>query len=82
MRLYYQYSGIEQDSVFSPFAQDDFLLATNHRSHLFGLNYQFTDAIGLNLYALVSSRDETFPGSTTDSDSHQWRVRADLNVKF
>ena len=30
----------------------------------------------------VYDRDKTFPGSTTDSDKDQWRVRLDLNVRF
>jgi hypothetical protein len=81
-RTYYQWQVIEQDAVFSAFAQDDFLFSTNHRSHLFGVNYQLTDKIGLHLWGLVSARDKTFNTPTTDSDSEQWRVRLDLNVKL
>ena len=81
-RTYYQWQVIEQDAVFSAFAQDDFLFSTNHRSHLFGVNYQLTDKIGLHLWGLVSARDKTFNTPTTDSDSDQWRVRLDLNVKL
>ncbi len=33
-RVYYQWQVIQQDAVFTPFAQDDFLFATNHRSHV------------------------------------------------
>ncbi len=78
-RLYYQWQTVEQDAVFSPFAQDDFLFTTNHRSHLLGCNYQLTDKIGLNLWGLVS-RIEDAAGALNDDD--QWRVRLDLNVKF
>lgn len=81
-RLYYQWQVVEQDAVFSPFAQDDFLLGTNHRSHLFGANYQLLDKLGLHLWALVSARDRTFPALTTDSDAEQWRVRLDANIRF
>lgn len=81
-RAYYQWQVIEQDAVFSSFAQDDFLFGTNHRSHLAGVNYQLTDDIGLHLWALISARDETFNTPTTDSDDNQWRVRLDLNVKL
>ena len=81
-RFYYQYQVVEQDAVFSAFAQDDFLFSTNHRSHLFGVNYQVMDKVGLHVWGLVSQRDKTSPGSMTDSDKHQWRVRADLNVGF
>ena len=34
--LYYQFQTVEQDAVFSPFAGDDFILQTNHQSHVFG----------------------------------------------
>ena len=81
-RFYYQYQVVEQDAVFSAFAQDDFLFATNHRSQLLGVNYQIMDKIGLHVWGLVSQRDKTFPASTTDSDKDQWRVRADLNIRF
>jgi len=81
-RAYYQWQVIEQDAVFSAFAQDDFLFSTNHKSHLFGVNYQLTDKIGLHLWGLVSARDETGTTATSDSDSNQWRVRLDLNVKL
>ncbi len=81
-RFYYQFQVIEQDAVFSAFAQDDFLFATNHRSHLFGINYQFVDEIGIHVWGLVSQRDETFSSATADSDKGQWRVRADLNIRL
>ena len=81
-RVYYQWQVVEQDAVFSSLAQDDFLFSTNHRSHLFGVNYQLTDDIGLHLWGLVSARDQTFNTPTTDSDDDQWRVRLDLNVKL
>lgn len=81
-RFYYQWQRIEQDAVFSPFAQDDFLFQTNHESHLFGVNHQFTDKIGLHLWGLVSARDKTFLGATSDSDADQWRIRLDLNIKL
>ncbi|MBI4327821.1 MAG: putative porin [Chloroflexi bacterium] len=81
-RLYYQWQVVEQDAVFTPFAQDDFLFASNHRSHVFGANYQLADNVGLHLWGLVSARDETSPGATTDSDQNQWRARLDLNIKF
>ncbi|MFT5050089.1 MAG: hypothetical protein ACI8QZ_001483 [Chlamydiales bacterium] len=76
--LYYQYQRIEQDSVFSAFAQDDFLLATNHQSHLLGVNYQLSDGVGLVLWGLVSDPLESNPGDPTSP----WRIRFDLNVKF
>ena len=83
-RAYYQYQEIEQDAVFSPFAQDDFLLRTNHRSHVAGCTYKFAEKAAVNLWALVSARDKIEPGAlpTADSDASQWRIRADINIKF
>jgi hypothetical protein len=81
-RFEYQWQVIERDAVFAPFVQDDFLLATNHRSHLAGVNYQVNAAMGLRLWALISSLQDTSPGPTTSSDSHQWRVRLDLTLKL
>jgi hypothetical protein len=81
-RAYYQWQTVEQDAVLSLISQDDFLFQTNHRSHLLGANYQWRDNIGFHLWALVSQRDKTFPGLTTDSDKRQWRLRLDTNVSF
>lgn len=49
-RLYYQYQEVERDAAFSPFSQDDFLFGANHRSHLFGVNHQLANSIGLHLW--------------------------------
>ena len=35
-KLYYQWQVVEEDAVFSAYAQDDFLFQTNHESHVFG----------------------------------------------
>lgn len=81
-KLYYQWQVVERDSIFSAVAQDDFLFATNHRSHVFGLKYQLTDQMQAHLWSLVSRRDRTFHILTGNSDRDQWRVRTDLNIKF
>jgi hypothetical protein len=82
-QAYYQFAHVEQDSIFSAFAQDDFLLATNATNHVGGLRYRIDDKIELHLWGLVSSRDELSPGSATaDSDTHQWRLRIDLNINL
>jgi hypothetical protein len=78
-RCYYQWQVVQQEAVFSPFTQDDFLLATNHRSHVAGVNYQVADKVGVHLWSLVTQRDHALAGQ---SDDPQWRVRIDLNVKF
>ncbi len=81
-RTYYQWQKVEQDAVLSVLSQDDFLLQTNHRSHLLGANYQVRDNLGFHLWALASQRDRTTPGLTTDSSKLQWRLRFDTNVAF
>lgn len=78
-RVYYQWQEIEQDAVFSPLAQDDFLLRTNFHGHVFGASWQPWDKMGLHLWTLVSARDVAVPGGGTQD---QWRVRLDLNVKL
>ncbi len=80
--VYYQRPVIEQEAVFSPVAQDDFLFATNHRSHLLGLRYQAFNNLELHLWGLVSRRNRPPPGPTAGSEQHQWRVRLDINAKF
>ncbi|MCH8854156.1 MAG: putative porin, partial [Planctomycetes bacterium] len=81
-RLYYQYQRIDRDAVLSAVSQDDFTLATNFRGHVFGLEYKFTDAVGINLWTLLAERlssDFFFPSNSGDD---QWRFRVDLNIKF
>lgn len=66
---------MEQDAVFAAFAHDDFLLATNHRSHVAGVRHRLRDAVELHLWALVSEQE-------SDGSNPGWRVRLDLNVGF
>ncbi len=75
----YQYQLVEQEAVFSDFADDDTLLATNHRSHVGGVNYQLADNIGLRFWTLVSQRLRTVGAQ---NDHNQWRLRLDLNISF
>ena len=81
-RLFYQYNEIEQDAVLANFAQDDFLMVSNHESHVFGVDYKWSKRVKPRLWALVSSRDQLGATATTDSDKEQWRLRADLNISF
>ena len=76
-RLYYQWQVIEREAVFSAFAQDDFLLGTNHESHVVGAQTRLSEDVMLQLWTLVSA-----PEDTSGSDSDQWRVRLDLNIRF
>ncbi len=83
-QAYYQYQKIEQDAVYTPVAQDDFLVTTNMRSHIGGFRYQIWKAFDVHAWALVSRRDEILPGasSTADSTDYQWRARLDFNARF
>ncbi len=78
-RGYYQWQVIEQDAVLATFAQDDFVRATNFRGSVVGVNYQFTDDIGLHLWTLVSRPEVAAVGESGDDT---WRLRADLTIKF
>jgi len=80
-KLYYQYQVIEQDAVFSPFAQDDFLFATNHKSHVVGIDYKLNEDMGLNIWGLASRPEDT-TGLAPSEDGTRWRLRVDLNIKF
>lgn len=66
---------LEQDAVFSPFAQDDFPLVTDQEGALLGANHQLTDSAGLYVWALASD-------PLDDHEDASWRFRIDLNVKF
>ncbi len=81
-RLYYQYQHIDRDAVLSAVSQDDFTLATNFRGHMFGLEYQFTDAVGINLWTLLAERLSSDFLFASNSGDDQWRFRVDLNIKF
>jgi len=78
-KIYYQFQLVERDSVFTPFSQDDFLLATNFWGHVAGIAYRITDRVDVHLWTLISKRDKTFGDL---SDENQVRTRLDLNVKF
>jgi hypothetical protein len=81
-RFDYQYQEVEQDAVFSPVAQDDFLLSTNFTGHLFSVWHNFTDDINARFWILIAARDHLGTTPTTDEDDDQWRIRLDLNFRF
>ncbi|MCA9320939.1 MAG: putative porin [Planctomycetes bacterium] len=81
-KVFYTYQIVEQDAVFSPVAQDDFLLQTNHQSHLLGIDYKVADDIGIRLWTLISARDTLGTGLTNDEGHEQFRIRLDLNITF
>lgn len=81
--LYYQYQEVERESVFSPWAQDDFLLSTNFRGHVAGAKYRLRDRIDLHLWTLLAGRNRlTLGTSTADSGEMQERYRFDIDIRF
>ena len=78
-KLYYQYQTLEQDAIFSPYGQDDFLLSTNMNSHVVGWVMTLTDNMSMRLWLLVSEPDEMLAGFPTDT---VYRFRAELNLSF
>ena len=78
-RSHYQYQRIGQDSVFSPFVQDDFVFATAFRGHVGGFVYRAASAFDLHVWALIAqSVHPLAPASST----HQWRLRFDATIGF
>lgn len=73
-RLGYQLQSLEQDAVFSPLAQDDFLFATGHRSHLLSIERRLSEAVGLRVWGLASEPEA--------GGDEAWRLRVDLNLAF
>ncbi len=73
-RLAYQLQSIQRDAVFSPLVQDDFLLATDHKSHLVSVERKLSRAVQLRLWSLISKPES--------GGSEEWRVRLDLNIRF
>lgn len=78
-RVYYQFQLIQQDSIFTPFSQDDFLLATNFRGHIAGIQYKILNNMDLHLWTLISRPDQVSEG---ESDNTNFRGRVDLTVDF
>jgi len=81
-RAYYQYQQLGNDSVFGLVANDDFMVKSNFRGHASGVNYQFTDAIGLHFWTLISTPLDADLNAPGDTDGWSTRIRFDLNVKF
>ena len=75
-RFQYQYQEIGREAIYSAFAQDDFLNATNMRGHLFGLAVQIRKRVNVNIWNLWSATE------VPRVDKLQKRFRVDLNVSF
>ncbi len=77
-QVYYQWQRIQQDAVFSAFAQDDFQQSTNLRGHVFGIRHKLTERIGLRAWGLIS-RPERTAGRPDDDGA---RLRFDVDANF
>ena len=77
-KLFYQYQRVEQESVFSPFAQDDFPLATNFKGHVLGFDWELLRGVKLRTWALLARPIR----NDAESNRVQGRFRTDINVTF
>ncbi len=77
-QAYYQWQRIQQDAVFSAFAQDDFQQVTNFRGHVFGIRHKLTERIGLRAWGLISRPERTAGGPDEDGA----RLRFDVDAGF
>lgn len=76
VRVYAQYQHVGNESVFSPFSQDDFLHATGYRGVVGGLAFVPFDRASIHFYNLASQRLQ--PARS----SWEFRTRLDFNVAF
>ncbi|RMG76476.1 MAG: hypothetical protein D6714_21325 [Bacteroidetes bacterium] len=74
-RIYYQFQNMGQESVFSPFVQDDFLAQTGYRAHVAGIAYALNAKTSLHLWGLFSK-------NTLHPEPRATRIRLDLNLKI
>ncbi|CAN5885695.1 putative porin [soil metagenome] len=81
-RGYYQWQVVAREAVLSAVAQDDFVFGTSHRSHVFGVAYQWRRTAGVHLWALLSRPAAPVPAVAAEPDRLRGRVRLDLNLTF
>lgn len=77
---YHVFSRVSFDGTTA--SQDDFLMSSNHRSHLLAFKYQVRDPLGVQLTAMASRRDVPLPAPELDSTRYQWRAWLDIDLKF
>ncbi len=76
--IYYAWNSVEQESVFSPVGQDDFLRSTNFRGQMFGWRRFFWDDAPVRISFLSNKPIIPIAGSTES----EWRARIDLTANF
>ena len=77
-KIWYAWSEVEQESVFTPVAQDDFFQATNFRGGFLGLEIWPWERAHIRLW-LLSTKPII---KTTGREKTEWRGRVDLTVNF
>ncbi|MAE97353.1 MAG: hypothetical protein CL910_22110 [Deltaproteobacteria bacterium] len=78
-KVWYQFQNISREALFSGFAQDDFLMATNYSGHVAAVDYGLAKGISLRAWGLVSRPIDRLGGRFDDDEV---QVRVDLNAKF
>jgi len=81
-KFYYSWNEVEQESVLTPVAQDDFQLATNFRGHWLGLDVFPWDDVELRFWLISAQPIIPITVGGVTSDQTQWRFRADLTAYF
>ena len=82
LKVFYQYARVEQEAIFSPVVQDDFLLGTNFRGHVFGAELEIVKKVKLRAWGLLSEPIRTSTINSPVRDNNQTNLRLDLNVGF
>lgn len=77
-----QYQVVEQDSVFSPFAQDDYPFQANYRGLLASLRVMLSSNVNVEVWGIGVQREHRGSTVTTDEDDTTTRFRIDLNIKL
>lgn len=76
--LYYTWNSVEQESVFTPVGQDDFLRSTNFRGHMTGYRCFLWDNVPMRI-SFLSSKPIIPIGGSRETE---WRGRIDLTANF
>lgn len=73
-KFYYQYQDIQKDAIFSPFANDDVLLQTDYKGHIFGIGLALAKKISVQGWGLIHQSQLV--------SENKMRFRLDLNIKI
>ncbi len=84
-KVFYQWQRVQQDAVFSPYSQDDFLLnGSNFRGHVYGVKYKLSKRIGLRAWGLTSVAENSGAnhGPNVPDEDYSTRLRFEVDAKF